>query len=292
MELRTILYGYDKHQFEYLINEEEAKIVQRIFNEYLAGKTLLQIGNALTEEKVVYYKDRTTWSKQAVRRVLENQHYVGDREYPSIIDRDTYKKANALRLGKGGDREKDSVEVHYLKYHTKCTQCGGRVSRKSHYSREREAWNCVNSCKTPRYLDDKEFLTDILEIVNRVIEKPALLMLSFREDVSYTPSIKVQRDERTLGDLLQKEKLTFQAAKKVLFDILGEKFNCCTLDKSGAVSESLIEYVRNLDPIESIDVNLFKVILEEILVDERGEIALRFVNGAVIKKDERGTSNE
>lgn len=70
-------HGYDKHQFEYLINGEEAKIVQRIFNEYLAGKTLLQIGNALTEEKVVYYKDRTTWSKQAVRRVHENQHYVG-----------------------------------------------------------------------------------------------------------------------------------------------------------------------------------------------------------------------
>ena len=76
MELRTILYGYDKYQFEYLINEEEAKIVRRIFNEYLAGKTLLQIGNALTEERVVYYKERTTWSKQAVRRVLENQHYI------------------------------------------------------------------------------------------------------------------------------------------------------------------------------------------------------------------------
>lgn len=292
MELRTILYGYDKHQFEYLVNAEEAKIVQRIFNEYLAGKTLLQIGNALTEEKVVYYKDRTRWSKQAVRRVLENQHYIGDREYPSIIDRDIYEKANALRLGKGGDREKDSEEVHYLKYHTKCTQCSGRVTRKSHYSREREAWNCVNGCKTPRYLDDKEFLSDIFEIVNRVIDKPELLILPFSEDLSYAPSIKVQRDERTLGDLLQKEKLTFQAAKKVLFDILGEKFNCCTLDRSGAVSETLIEYVRNLAPIDSVDVDLFKVILEEILVDERGEIALRFVNGAVIRKDKRGMDNE
>lgn len=87
MELRTILYGYGKHQFDFFIVEEEAEIVRRIFNEYISGKTLLQIGKALTDEGVVYYRDRTHWSKQAVRRILENSHYVGDREYPTIVDR-------------------------------------------------------------------------------------------------------------------------------------------------------------------------------------------------------------
>jgi len=121
MELRTILYGYNKYQFAYSVNEEEAKIVRRIFKEYINGKTLLQIANSLTQEKVVYYRDRTTWSKQAVRRVLENAHYTGDKEYPAIIGGDIYKKANSLRLEKGGDREKDTPEIHYLKFHTKCT---------------------------------------------------------------------------------------------------------------------------------------------------------------------------
>ena len=31
MELRTILFGYEKHQFEYFINKNEAAIVRRIF---------------------------------------------------------------------------------------------------------------------------------------------------------------------------------------------------------------------------------------------------------------------
>ena len=87
MELRTILFGYNKHQFEYSVNAEEAKIVKRIFEEYISGRTLLQIGNTLTEEKVVYYRDRTLWSKQAIRRIIENKHYVGDESYPTIIDR-------------------------------------------------------------------------------------------------------------------------------------------------------------------------------------------------------------
>jgi len=53
VELRTVLYGYNKYQFQFLINEEEAIIVRRIYDEYISGKTLLQIANALTAESVV-----------------------------------------------------------------------------------------------------------------------------------------------------------------------------------------------------------------------------------------------
>lgn len=152
MELRTVLYGYKKHQFEYFVVESEVAIVRRIFEEYLSGKTLLQIGNGLSNEGIVYYKDRTTWSKQAVWRVLENTHYIGDKEYPAIVDRKTFNKAKDLRLGKDGDREKDSEEIRYLKYHTRCTQCGGRFTRRSKYSGQRERWLCTNGCKTAKYL--------------------------------------------------------------------------------------------------------------------------------------------
>ena len=110
----------------------------------------------------------------------------------------------------------------YLKYHTKCTQCGSIVSRRNHYGREREAWNCVNGCETARYLNDKIFLSDVLEIVNRVIENPELLIHPHYEKKGYSPSLKVQRDERTLSDMLQNDKVTFQSAKKVYYDILGE----------------------------------------------------------------------
>lgn len=292
MELRTILYGYNKYQFEFFVNEEEAEIVRRIYNEYISGKTLLQIANALTEERVVYYRDRTNWSKQAVRRIIENIHYTGDKEYPAIIEKETYKKANELRLGKGGDREKDTPEIRYLKFHTKCTQCDGRISRRRHYSRAREAWNCVNGCKTSRYLDDKAFLSDILSIVNSVFDNPKLLIQSHSEEEMYIPSIKVQRDERTLSALLQKDNFTFLSAKKMYFDILGEQFDFCKIDKSYAVTDALIDFASECDSITDVDPDLFKIIIDEILVDEAGSVSIRFVNDAVIKTTERGVEDE
>ena len=43
MELRTLLYGYNKHQFRFLINETESAVVRGIFDEYISGGTLQKI---------------------------------------------------------------------------------------------------------------------------------------------------------------------------------------------------------------------------------------------------------
>ena len=93
MELRRVLYGYRKDQFDYYIVQEEAAIVKRIFKEYLSGESLSAIARRLTSECVVFFKDKTQWSKNAVCRILDNVHYTGDEDYPRIIDRDTYQRA-------------------------------------------------------------------------------------------------------------------------------------------------------------------------------------------------------
>ena len=85
MELRMILFGYEKRRFKPFVNRAEAKTVKRIFNEYLSGKSLSAIADGLTKEQVVYFKDKTVWTKNAVKRILENPHYAGDSEYPAII---------------------------------------------------------------------------------------------------------------------------------------------------------------------------------------------------------------
>ena len=74
--------------------------------------------------------------------------------------------------------------------------------------------------------------------------------------------------------------------------IVTEKFECCKPDNSGVVTEALISYMENYGPIETVDLTLFKTILDKILVDESGEIALKFINGAVLKKDMEGACDE
>ncbi len=56
--------------------------------------------------------------------------------------------------------------------------------------------------------------------------------------------------------------------------------------------EVLISYMEDYGPIKTVNLNLFKPILDKIFVDESGEIALKFINGAVLKKDMEGACDE
>ena len=99
--------------------------------------------------------------------------------------------------------------------------------------------------------------------------------------------IKVQRDEKTLNNIFSQDALNFQSSKKALLNLIEEQFECCTLDRSYAVTDALLAYLDECKPIDKIDVELFKIILSEIQVDENGEIAIRFSNDAVVVRAER-----
>ena len=61
MELRMILFGYEKRRFKPFVNQAEAETVKRIFYEYLSGKSLSAIADGLTKEQVVYFKDKMSF---------------------------------------------------------------------------------------------------------------------------------------------------------------------------------------------------------------------------------------
>ena len=177
MELRRIFYGYRKDQFDYYIVQEEALVVNKIFRDYLAGHTLLEIAKELTAKQISYYKDKTQWTKNMVCRIIENEHYCGDEEYPRIIDRETFDKAVKQKAEKGGTREKDTEEIAYLKATTICETCGKHFTRKSKY-KVRERWLCLGGCPaTTQYLDDPLLFSRIKTVMNAVRNQPYLIML-------------------------------------------------------------------------------------------------------------------
>lgn len=71
--------GYDRGpNGEFVINEEQAKIVKRIYYEYLDGKSSAEIARRLTADgiKTVTGKDR--WDTSTIISILKNEKYKGD----------------------------------------------------------------------------------------------------------------------------------------------------------------------------------------------------------------------
>ncbi len=233
MELRMILFGYEKRRFKPFVNQAEAKTVKRIFNEYLSGKSLSAIADGLTKEQVVYFKDKTVWTKNAIKRILENPHYAGDSEYPAIISAEVFEKARNMRISKhGGAREKDNDIIRYFKYHTVCAACGDRITRIRNYGKETK-WICQSKCKILAHTDDNYIFTNALRLVNKAILNPDIICIE-NTGKTYIPSPDTERSERLLSVLLLRDGLQFDETKKAVFNLAAERYNCCVTDKLSA----------------------------------------------------------
>lgn len=75
----TKFLGYDKDDNgNLIINEEQAKVVRRIYQDYLNGKGPNRIAKDLEREGVINWNGKTKWYESTVRKILSNEKYKGD----------------------------------------------------------------------------------------------------------------------------------------------------------------------------------------------------------------------
>ena len=95
---RTIPFGYCMRNGQIITEPTESKAVVKIFEEYLNGSSFLQITKLMEFEKIRYTANSEHWNKNMVKRIIENEKYLGNGKYPQIIDEETFKIANAKRV--------------------------------------------------------------------------------------------------------------------------------------------------------------------------------------------------
>lgn len=182
MHLNTFKFlGYDKDENgKLVINEEQAKVVKRIYNEFLWGVNPAQIANELTVEKIPGCQGQTKWYPSTIVGILKQEKHMGDAllqktytadflskrqvknegeiaqvyvrdSHEGIIDKETW---NAVQ--EEFDRRTVFMERHGLKHYSYgieynpfsarifCAKCGNVYTRHSWKSRGILQWQCKN----------------------------------------------------------------------------------------------------------------------------------------------------
>ncbi len=91
---RNIPFGYRIINGKYEQNTLEAEAVQRIFADYIGGKSLKTIA---AEMQIPYNIGKAQWNKNMVCRVLENRKYIGENGYPQIITAKDFEQAAHIK---------------------------------------------------------------------------------------------------------------------------------------------------------------------------------------------------
>lgn len=118
----TVIYGYRIVKRRYVIEENEAKIVRRIFDSVINKKKLNDIAKELNDTGIPYIGgDR--WDQKKLFRMLRNEKYVGiarfhDSEFdnivPRIIDDSVFREVNKI-LDRNKHKSKIKVDYKFLR---------------------------------------------------------------------------------------------------------------------------------------------------------------------------------
>lgn len=182
LHLNTFKFlGYDKDENgKLIINKKEAKIIKRIYDEFLGGRNPQEIAKGLEDDKVPGCQGQTKWYTSTVIGILKNEKHMGDAllqktytvdfltkkqvknngeitqvyvegNHKGIIDRETwdavqeeFARREAFMKEHGLAQYSYGAECNPFTCRVFCGSCGTVMTKHSWKSRGVEQWQCKN----------------------------------------------------------------------------------------------------------------------------------------------------
>lgn len=97
--MRTIPFGYCMREGKIAINEEEARALKDLFENYLSGMSL----------KASAQSAGISFTHSVIRRMLENPLYAGSEGYPVLISEEKLNQVREMRLSRAKNLGKEKL---------------------------------------------------------------------------------------------------------------------------------------------------------------------------------------
>ena len=265
----AVPFGYIKENKMLKINEEEANIVRRVYNDYISGKSLLKISKIFENENITHKGNKVI--PQTLRHMLNRKLYTGIYElngkiysniYPKIISPKLYEQAQQrLKLTRYGCR-KPNYETFRLRNKIFCGNCNKRlypVSTKLNNGEPLRYYKCISTKKF-----DKCF-TKVMEksFIEGVVDKFIKIQLNIPENLEQITNIIYEKQKKLL-----RSKSTLNNIKSELTRTNKSISNIMNAIENGIFTDST---KSRLEELETLKKNL-----QEQLVIEESKVSNEF----------------
>ena len=210
--------GYDRGEDGNLVvNEEQAKIVRKIYGLFLQGRSPYQIAKILTEKGIPTPGGKKVWGKAVVESILTNEKYKGDALLQKVYTVDFLSKKKKVNEGEvpqyyvEGNHEAiippavfDNVQVlmqsrgkgngrnscvSIFSSKIRCGDCGSWYGSKVWHSNDKYRkviWQCNHKfdggekCTTP-HLDEETIRQLFIKALNTINREKSHILAGFEE---------------------------------------------------------------------------------------------------------------
>lgn len=290
MKIRNIPYGYQFKNGSIAIQAKETETVKRIFTEYLNGLSLQKIAEQLNNEHIEYMPGVCGWNKSRIKRVIEDERYLGSNGYPSIIGEDMHKTLMQIKSEKNTQKGTDrKADIFNLGVPILCPKCGSKMCRRHDSKRKcQDWWLCQNdNCKNTISISDNDLIYGIIECLNTVISNPDIIKTV--TDVDKEPSLDVCRLENEISMMLDSHSFDKNILRKKMLECVSLKYG--NIDSQKYISKRLKTDFANASPLINFSMDLFSRTVKAITFSTDGEVNIILINGQQIGKEQSSNAN-
>ena len=278
MRNRNIPFGYQYQNGVLAVHPLESQTVRAVFAAYLGGEPLSKIAAHLTAKLVEYLPGHWQWDKARVKRILDNDKYTGNGEFPPIVNEKDFQLAHQKKESANTNRQPMDEDIKLFKSLVHCHHCGGPMVRRMDSRFENPVtWKCPR-CGYFLPLPDEEFKQRVFQLQQSLVDKP--LLAETEEETIPVASMEARRLTNEIfrkldsGNFSEDElvNLALQCAAKNYEAISGARH----------ITERLTATLLHAGPLSAFDRELFQRTVSEIHLTRKGEILLKLQNGVFI----------
>lgn len=285
MKNRRFPYGYEMQNGLIVICLKEADTVKQIFSQYLNGENLKNIAERLTENQIEFLPGEYNWNKSRIKRMIEDKRYIGGDNYPAIIDKDTFQRANVEKNNRIRNiNPVITAEKKLLTNKVICSNCGRRLFHNTDSRlKNSEKWFCKNEdCQFSVYMTVAELEQRITEVLNLLISN-----YNFTEyeetDISAEPSLEICKMENEIERLLESIDFDKTEIQNMILQCAAKKYD--EYKSVQHITERLKADFEKSSLLSAFNMELFDRTVSAVMINKDKKVSLKLKNDKIIWKE-------
>lgn len=282
---RKIPFGYMIEGGITQLHPQEANAVRYIFAQYLAGTSFLAIAEDMTRQGIRYHQHTATWNKNMVKRILENQKYIGADSYPPLVPDEDFAAVQHQRSDRNTYAPL-SAEIRPILDKTVCARCGGRLTRGTR-SHGRVQWRCQEpDCGQSVSISDEALAEMVNGRLRELSQVPHLL--TAQESQQTEPNLEAVRLQNELTLALNRGGESPEYIKSLILATAAQRYGQLT-DPTPAHELERLRTRLEQGPADADTLStLLTTAVRTVRLASNKNMELELINGTIIaeKKEE------
>lgn len=274
-KIRCCPFGYKMVHGRYVVVPGEQELVQRLFDGYLEGMSFSQLVCVANSSGLMFRENSTGWNKNMIARVLCDQRYWDQTEFPPIIMQEQEEQVRVMRERKTQVSSQTAVVRRFLQ----CGRCGAPIHRDSR-KLPKVYWSCKQCGMRAGPLTDAELMAAIESKFSEIVQAPQKIIQ--KTSPANSMSMQAMRLGNQINQVLNQRSVDQSQTLDLILQCAEEKYKACSITESDHVTANLLSFVYEQKSDGLLKLDSLQQIVKKIVVQSNGTISFQMLNGKIV----------